>query len=148
MRSESGQATVEWVALVLLLALALGALLALAPRVDGRSLGTVVAQRLTCAVKSGCADEEQSGGPKRPRPRPVAPAGALAAPPGVGTRGSVGELIKKGARRGVALNGLICYLRKSTAPNDTNRFRDDVGDAINCLNPFDGWTGDVGGTDD
>jgi hypothetical protein len=154
MRSESGQATVEWVALVLFLALGLGALLALAPRVDGRSLGAVVARRLTCAVKGGCPGGERAGPPRRAEARAIAPAGAVAVPPAGavalprGTRGSLRGLIRKGARKGVAANGLVCYLRKSTAPNDTNRVGDDIGDAINCMNPIDGWTGHVGGTDD
>ena len=80
--------------------------------------------------------------------RALAPAGAVAVPAAAGKRGRLRELIRKGARRGVALNGLACYLRKSTAPDDTNRVGDDIGDAVNCLNPVDGWTGDVGGTDD
>ena len=42
----------------------------------------------------------------------------------------------------------MCYLRKSTAANDSNRIGDDIADAVNCLNPIDGWTGDLGGTDD
>jgi hypothetical protein len=53
---ESGQATVEWSAVVLLAALALGALLTLAPAVDGRSFGGFLAHRIVCAVKRGCQD--------------------------------------------------------------------------------------------
>ncbi|HEX2071815.1 MAG TPA: hypothetical protein VHF90_09240 [Thermoleophilaceae bacterium] len=56
MASERGQASVEWVALVLLVALALSALLTTVPSVDGRSLGGALAHRFTCAVKGGCAD--------------------------------------------------------------------------------------------
>jgi RHS repeat-associated protein len=48
----------------------------------------------------------------------------------------------------VAANGLVCYVKKSVASNDTNRLSDDLGDAVNCLNPVSGYTGDVGGTDD
>ncbi len=55
-RSELGQATVEWTALVLACALALGALAAFGPSVDGRSFGGWVAHRLACAVSSGCDD--------------------------------------------------------------------------------------------
>jgi hypothetical protein len=43
MRSERGQATVEWVGIVLLVALALAALSHFAPRADGRDLGDAVA---------------------------------------------------------------------------------------------------------
>ena len=56
MRSERGQASVEWVGLVLLAALGLGALASVAPAVDGRSFGGFLAHRLVCAVKGGCHD--------------------------------------------------------------------------------------------
>lgn len=144
MGSERGQATVEWVGLVLLLALGLGALAAFAPRVHGRSVGVLVADRITCSVKARCDGDERTPAAAHRE------AGALApvAPPLVPTRGGLRELIKRGARKGVAANALACYLRKSTASNDTNSVGDDIGDAINCLNPVGGWTGAVGGTDD
>ena len=144
MRSERGQASVEWVALVLLVALALAALLVLAPRVDGRSLGGLVAGRITCAARESCVRT-----PVRTRPRAV-PLSLPGAPPPARPRraGSLApDLLKRAARRFVSINGLICYLRKSTAKGDRNDFRDDIGDAINCLNPVRDLTGDVGGTD-
>lgn len=55
---EAGQASVEWVALVLVAALALGGLAAFAPRVDGRSFGGFLAHRVVCAARSGCDDGE------------------------------------------------------------------------------------------
>jgi hypothetical protein len=121
--------------MVLLLALLLGALASIAPRVDGRSLGVLIASRIT-------GHQERT-----PARRARSPAGALAPIAAVG-RGKAGKLLKAGARKGIAANGLVCYLRKSTAKNDSNRIGDDIGDAINCLNPIDGWTGDVSGTDD
>ncbi len=42
MRGERGQATVEWIGIVLLVAVALAALSHFAPRADGRSLGRAV----------------------------------------------------------------------------------------------------------
>lgn len=56
MKNERGQASIEWVALVSIVALALGALLATIPVVDGRSLGGALAHRLTCAVRGACDD--------------------------------------------------------------------------------------------
>lgn len=56
MRSERGQASVEWVGLVLLASLAFGGLVALVPRVDGRSFGGFLAHRIVCAVRLGCHD--------------------------------------------------------------------------------------------
>jgi hypothetical protein len=137
--SESGQATVEWVGIVLLLALLFGALASVAPRVDGRSLGVLIASRITGHQERTPARRARS--PGRPTAKALAPVATLG-------RGKVGVLLKAGARKGIAANGLICFLRKSTAANDSNRIGDDIGDAVNCLNPIDGWTGDVGGTDD
>jgi hypothetical protein len=54
LRSERGQATVEFTALVLLAALALGALATLGPRFDGRSFGGFLAFHLACAAKRDC----------------------------------------------------------------------------------------------
>jgi hypothetical protein len=53
--------------------------------------------------------------------------------------------ILKGAK------GIVKGVAKNASPStggDTNRFSDDVGDAINCLNPIGSETGEVGGTDD
>lgn len=55
-RAERGQATVEWIGLVLLAALVLGALAAFVPHVDGRSYGGFLTHRIVCAVKGGCDD--------------------------------------------------------------------------------------------
>lgn len=55
-RREEGQTTAEWTALVLLVACALGALVTVAPRVDGRSFGGFLAHSITCAVRGGCDD--------------------------------------------------------------------------------------------
>ena len=52
--TEHGQAAVEFVAIVLLAALALGALAAFGPRIDGRSFGGFLAFRVLCAVEQEC----------------------------------------------------------------------------------------------
>lgn len=54
MASERGQATVEWTAIVLLVALVLGAVVAAVPAVDGRSLGGTIAHSIVCAVRGNC----------------------------------------------------------------------------------------------
>src|SRR3954447_6845927 len=54
MSSERGQATIEWTAVVLLVAVALGALVAASPVVDGRSFGSVVAHAITCPARGDC----------------------------------------------------------------------------------------------
>lgn len=55
-RSQRGQATIEWTGAVLLVALVLGALVAVGPRVDGRSFGSFLAHRIACAARGGCDD--------------------------------------------------------------------------------------------
>jgi hypothetical protein len=54
---ESGQASVEWVGLVLMVALVLGAVLARGTHVDGRSFGGFLAHRFACAVEAGRCDD-------------------------------------------------------------------------------------------
>jgi hypothetical protein len=53
---ERGQATVEWTGLVLLVALVLGAILAVVPIVDGRAFGSYLAHSILCSVRGGCSD--------------------------------------------------------------------------------------------
>ena len=61
MGDERGQATVEWVGLVLLVALALAALAAVVPVGGGRTLAEALAHALVCAVRGGCAAEAARG---------------------------------------------------------------------------------------
>jgi hypothetical protein len=57
MASERGQATIEWTAVVLIVALAFAALLAVGvPRLDGRSYGGALAHAIVCAARGGCDD--------------------------------------------------------------------------------------------
>jgi hypothetical protein len=60
MRREGGQATVEWAGVLLLVSLALGGLVSMALRVDGRSFGGFLAHRIACAVKGDCRDGDRS----------------------------------------------------------------------------------------
>jgi hypothetical protein len=57
---ERGQSTVEWTGLVLLVAVALGALVAVAPAIDGRSFGSYLANSIVCAVRGGCARADEA----------------------------------------------------------------------------------------
>lgn len=56
MRCERGQATIEWVALVLLASLALGALAAAVPVMDGRSFGGFLSHRIVCSLRGSRCD--------------------------------------------------------------------------------------------
>jgi hypothetical protein len=53
-RDQSGQATIEWLGLVLMAALALGGLAAFATRGDEQGLGRALAQRWSCAARGAC----------------------------------------------------------------------------------------------
>ena len=71
MRCERGQATIEWVGLVLLASLALGALATAVPVVDGRSFGGFLSHRIVCAIKGKLrrtATPRWRGRGARPRP--------------------------------------------------------------------------------
>jgi hypothetical protein len=60
-RSERGQAALEWVGLVLVVSLACGAAVAAgAGVVDGRSFGAEVARAVVCAVRGGCHDGDDA----------------------------------------------------------------------------------------
>jgi hypothetical protein len=55
MRCQRGQATVEWAGLLLVVALALAALVAVVPSVDGRPLGASLIRAIVCALRADCA---------------------------------------------------------------------------------------------
>lgn len=57
MGGERGAATVEWVGLLLVVSLALGALGGFAPHVDGRSFGGLISHSIVCAVRGGDCDD-------------------------------------------------------------------------------------------
>src|SRR5438477_12586053 len=54
---ERGQASIEWVGLVLLVGCALAGLLAFVPAMDGRPLGAALAHVFVCAVRHDCGAE-------------------------------------------------------------------------------------------
>ncbi len=60
MAEERGQASVEWAAALLVVSLALGALVAVAIRVDGRSFGGFLAHRFACAVGGDCSERDHA----------------------------------------------------------------------------------------
>jgi hypothetical protein len=75
MRGDSGQASVEWIGLVLLLALGMAALVRFAPRADAQALGPELLHAIGCAARGGC-DAPRGGPPSR-----GAPSGMVSAPP-------------------------------------------------------------------
>ena len=57
---ERGQASVELVALLLLLSLAFAAAVAVSPMMDGRSLGGFLTHHLMCAATRSCHQAEEA----------------------------------------------------------------------------------------
>jgi hypothetical protein len=83
MRGEGGQATVEWIGILLLVALALAALARFAPRADGQALGTTLAHSITHPDAARTAPKAEEVGIRsgnRTVPRPPG-AEAFTAPP-------------------------------------------------------------------
>ena len=60
-RSQAGQATIEWSALLLALAFGLAALTLVVARTDAWSLGDRIVHALTCAVDGGCDERDSLG---------------------------------------------------------------------------------------
>jgi hypothetical protein len=56
--SERGQASVEWVGLLLVVSVALAVVLAFVPAMDGRPLGAALARAIVCAVRQDCHAED------------------------------------------------------------------------------------------
>jgi hypothetical protein len=54
MRGESGQASVEWIGLVVLVAVVLAAVVRFAPRADADALGPELLHAIGCAARGGC----------------------------------------------------------------------------------------------
>jgi hypothetical protein len=57
-RSQAGQATIEWSALLLALAFALAALTVVVAKTDAWGLGERIVHALTCAVDGGCEERD------------------------------------------------------------------------------------------
>ena len=89
MKSESGQAAIEWVGLVLVVALALGALVVFVPAAGGgdRGLGHALTSTIVCAARGRCDATRRAGAEARPVAVSISPGGL---PPGVVPRGTPG----------------------------------------------------------
>jgi hypothetical protein len=137
---ESGQAAVEWVALVLLAALVLTAGAALSGREDDRELGQLVAKRLVggpgdlSRARSGPTPAARVGAP--PAPRVSAPA----APRGVQAfrrlRGA-GEVARRAWIVCLGYRRWRYELEHPSAPNEALPLGEALSIANTCLNPHD-----------
>jgi hypothetical protein len=57
---QAGQASIEWIGVVLLVALIAAALVAVRPRLDGRSIGGFLAHHVVCASAGSCHEPERA----------------------------------------------------------------------------------------
>jgi hypothetical protein len=145
MDRQSGQATVEWVALILMAALILGAAAAHSATRDDRGLGRLMAERIASAPsRITSAPERSAGAPQAPTPgRDAARAPAAAGPP-VRSRSVDADA---GMRRVVGLAQkawIVClgYRRLShdlehpRAPNEAISLSGALNIVNSCLNPY------------
>ena len=145
--AQRGQATVEWVGLLLALAVAFGALLAggrgAAKGESADGLGEAVAERITCAVRGSCGAGGATAGPRLHAapgpPRALGRPRALAVPIGRGVPPRLAASVQAGGA-GHALKGtwLLCLgyhrLRYDYEHPLTPRQAMPLGDVIDMVN--------------
>jgi hypothetical protein len=143
---QSGQATVEWVGLVLLAALILGAAAALRSPGEEPGPGSLVAERIVCAAKGTTADScAGEAAPPAVRPPPRAPArpAPVEAPP---SPARVADAFRR--LRGVGHVArhawIVCLgyrrwryeLEHPLAPTEALPLDEALAIANTCLNPY------------
>jgi hypothetical protein len=164
MSGERGQASVEWVGLVLLLALGLAALVRFGPCEEAGSLGPELVHAIGCAARGGC----DARGRARSTGRRGLPRGMVSAPPlvpltprrrvplvrrpaGVRAPRARGRALLRGASRGAGRlwrrSWMYClgYERVRYAilnpemrfPHATIPVSEDLRIANDCLSPVD-----------
>jgi len=155
---EDGQATVEWVALTLAAALALGALAALSGGSTDRELGELVAKRITGAAAAqpdtplrtpiAAPPRAPPAAPAPPpvprRPAPPAPRGS--APPPASTPRAVDAFRSlRGVSEVAKRAWIFCLgygrwryeLEHPMPPNEALPLREALDIANTCFNPYD-----------
>ena len=150
MHGEGGQATIEWVALVLTAALVLGAGTALAGREADRGLGEEVAERIS-RTASGVGGAPAGAVARRAS---SAPAAARASAPANAPRASAPPPAPRAVDAFRSLRGvadvarhtwIVCLgyrrwryeLEHPMAPTESLPLDEALGIANSCLNPYD-----------
>jgi hypothetical protein len=138
--AERGQATVEWVALVLGVALALGALAGglRGAAEDGSptELGEAVAKRITCAARDACRARAE-----RPHSRelgrvPAALAGPRRGAPRVTRRAAATDLVQHAWLACFAYRRWRYDVEGRRTPHQAVPVRETVKIVNDCLNPW------------
>jgi hypothetical protein len=148
---ESGQASTEWIGLVLIVALALGALATIGVRLgrapaSDRGVGEAVAGRLVCAARGACASSPQPSLAGVGASAPRAPAGAPSSAPGVSRRRaldafrrlrSVGsKLVKRAWIVCIGYRRFRYELEHPRLPHEAMPLEEAIDIANGCLNPY------------
>jgi hypothetical protein len=146
---EGGQATVEWVALLLTAALVLGAGAALAGREADRGLGEEVAERIS-RTAAGAAPGPAAAAPPperiAPTPARVAPPPTRSAPPPAsGPRAVQAFRRLRGVADVARHTWIVCLgyrrwryeLDHPMAPTESLPLDEALGIVNSCLNPYD-----------
>ena len=148
MRDAAGQATIEWVGLVLVAALVLGALAVARSPAQDRGLPTVLAKRITCAAGGSCAVGALAPPVAGAGPAPaVAPAPGSARPRGHPvTRAKAADAFRRLRGVGKLTNRIwitclgyrrYVYERDNLlAPHGTMPLDEALDIADTCLNPL------------
>jgi len=163
LQRQSGQAAVEWVALLLLAALTLGAAAALRGPGEDHGLGSLVAKRIACAAKrteaaKSCAGRSTSSteghalapvageaAPRAPAPAPRVPVW----PPAVDAPPSSGRVVDafrrlRGVSRVARHAWIVCLgyrrwrneIANPSLPTETVPLDEALAIANTCLNPY------------
>jgi hypothetical protein len=154
-QGESGQATVEWVALILMAALALGAAAALSGHADERGLGDLVAKRIASATASPAAAPPAASGPAAPpaasgpaapaAAAPAAPTPAAAPPPASRPRAVDAFRRLRGVADVAKHTWIVCLgyrrwryeLENPSAPTESLPLGEALRIVNSCFNPYD-----------
>jgi hypothetical protein len=143
---EGGQATVEWVALVLTAALVLGAGAALAGREADRGLGEEVAERISRTASGvGRAPAGAIAPPRGPRASAPPPARRASAPPASAPRAVQAFRSLRGVADVARHTWIVCLgyrrwryeLEHPMAPTEALPLDEALGIVNSCLNPYD-----------
>lgn len=148
MRAEAGQATVEWVGLLLVVGLVMGALGVLRAAPEERDLGRLVATRISGAAAGVASTRAVRPPAVRPpslhSPTPPLPRGPAAPPPSSRARGAdavdhirgIGDVAKRVWIVCLGYRRVLWELERPRMPGEVMSAREALGVANDCLNPY------------
>jgi len=133
MRSESGQATVEWVGLLLMVALALGALAALRAPSGERDLGELLAKRIATPEAAAAPPR---GAPLRAPARLRAPVSRARAADAFQRLRGLGDVARRVWIVCLGYRRFLYELERPRMPGEVMSVEEALEVADDCLNPY------------